>query len=870
MKQFCILALSFTLFMSQRVLAQEISVSGEVLDTVQFQDMAGATVRLLRDTAMVTTAAAGPGGIFHFRHIPAGDYTLSVSFQGYETFTGPLRRTRVRVYMRLKADSLGEVVIRDNRPVIMHGDTTSYEASQFHTRPNGMLDDLLKKLPGVDDMEGPLMAMGDTVKRILVNGKRFFGDNLQLALQNLPRDIIARIEVFDDKSDQAKFSGIDDGIRIRTINIVTKRSVKLGAVGLVGAGGGTDGNETLYNGKGSVTHFKGQSMTVLAANANNTNPVEGGSSRNITGGLNFSDNWSKKNQFSGSVQENNSAMRSTIDSYTQNLLPGDSSIYNTRHQQNSNNSSNQSANLNLELDPDSVDHFTIRGNGGLQASSGNAQSAATSNLDLTTPLNQTSNASGNKNHGGNASLSMVWGRRFHKQGRSLMLSLSGNTEAGTGTGTSQYAYTYFHPGRPDSAVSANQYYTGPNNSTGGSAGLSYNEPLNKHSSLYLSLTASANGSHNGRYTYQLDSLTHRYDQIDTLLTNLYTNTNSATGGGFIYQYGKKNLQVSAGLTLTENRLETLDGSNGIDLKQRYLSVAPQIGLWAFSKSGANIRVTYSGATIPAPLNALHPLANNSDPLHVTVGNPGLKQSFHQNLSASYNIFNRKTLSHFYVNMHLSYTTDPIGTRSLLDPLTGVDTTSFTNLGASYNYHANASYGWRLHQPASNIGFGANFSGAHNEGFLNGILNASDMYSFGASVQWNSNLPDHLDVNFWYGPELNINQYSAEPGRNTHYFTQQARLNWLWYKGNWQIGTDGNFTGNSGRPAGFNTNIMIWSASASRMFFKRQQGELKLEAHDLLNQSSSVNQIFSPTMIQNTQGRMLGRYYLLSFIYHLKG
>lgn len=871
MKKFCVLALSFTLILSQHALAQELSVSGEVLDTVQYQDMAGATVRLLRDTFLVASAVAGPGGEFRFRHITAGHYRLSVSFQGYEPWTQTLTASRARVYMRPKSDSLGEVVIRDNRPVVVHGDTTSYKADQFHTRPNGMLEDLLKKLPGVDNFGGALMALGDTVQRILVNGNRFFGNNLSAALENLPRDVIERIEVFDDKSDQAKFSGVDDGIRIRTINVITRRAVNLGALGQVAAGVGTDGNETLYTGSVSLNHFKGKSLTSVLGSTNNTSPILGGSTRMASGGLNFSDQWGKSNMLAANYHETNSASHTSVGSFTENLLPGDSSVYNTQQQQNRSNSNGQSVDVNLNTDLDSADHVTVSASGGINTSSGNTKSNTSSTRGLSVPLNQSITTGGNNDRNSQASVSALWGRRFHKPRRSLSVSASGNVYDGASTGTNQYTNTYVTAGG-DSVVSANQYFTGPGNGLSGGVSVVYDEPLGKHSVLNFIWGYTAGRSRNGRSTWQLDSLTHRYDQVDSLLTNLFTNTTRTNGGGLSYHYGNNRVQASLGANLSGIRNDNLDLSNGIDLKQRYLVFSPQASFYYIPKLGANFRFYYSGRTVPVPLNALQPLVNNSDPLHVTVGNPNLRQSFDHQVNLSYSSFNRKEFTHFFSTLHFSYTDNPVGNRSVLNPLTGADTTTYTNLKASYALQANVDYGWRLRRPASNAGIGLTFGDTHTTGYLNGILNASNNYNFGGSLQWTSNFPDHIDVNAAYLPSYNIARYSAEPGQNTHYFSQTIRVDGLWFpaKGNWQLGTTGVFTGYSGRPPGFNTQVLVWDASVSRLFFKRQQGELKLQAHDLLNQSATVSESFTPTTIQNTEGRMLGRYYLLSFIYHLKG
>lgn len=861
------------------------NLSGQLLDTAARQAMEGASVRLLQVNGTDTVAAAGTvargNGRFSIAHIPLGRYILSVTFQGYQDWSGTVILTnhspviRKVVYMRPAASELSGIVVRDTRPVRVHGDTTAYQADQFHTRPNGVLSDLIQKMPGIDvTRSGTVIAQGDTVKRILVNGKRFFSNNLQVALKYLPKDIIAQIEIFDDKSDQAKFTGVDDGVRIRTINIVLKRQIKSGTFGKISAGLGTAGDGSsglLYDNNASVNRFQGESMTSLIGNANNTSPVMGGQIRSLSGGLNFSDKLGKRTQVSGSYQENNTLTQTTTGSYTENLIPGDSSIYSTQHQTSRSTNNQQQVDLNIETDVDSANHLTVRGNGGYGTSSSNTQSVTSSTSGVTTPLNSSNNVTGSTNNSTNGSLYMLWGHRFAKKGRTLSLAATVNTTQGNGTGTNQYQNTYYKPGQPDSLSAVNQYYLSPNDNTQTSLTLSYTEPLSRHSSLLFDYEFTDNHARTGRSTYQWDSATHAFDQPDTLLTNLFSNVYQSEQGGVKYHYGDKRLQVTAGLGLQLGDNDSRNQSNGTDLTQRYTNLYPLATLNFTPAKGENLRLDYQGRTVQPPLTALEPLVNNSDPLNVVIGNPHLDQAFTHMINLSFNHFDPVTFHHLFAAVNASLTENMVVNHTAVDALTGVDTTTYVNLNGNYSLGGYLDYGFRLKHPSSNISFGATLSDQHSVGYINNVLNGTSNYTIGGMLKWTSNLEEHLDLNFTESPQYTIAVYSAEPSQNTRYLTDNLDMDGLYYtKSGWELGSDVHYTTYSGRPVGFNTTTFVWNLSLAHLFFKHSQGELKFTVHDVLDQAQGVSQSITPTMIQNTQGSMLGRYYLLSFTYNLKG
>ena len=237
-----------TLLISVALTAQNTAggtVKGTLKDTTTNQVLKEATVSILNstDSAVITYKLSNENAGFSIDGLPLGNYILMVSFQGYDSYYKPFDITAAKrlyetgiIYMNPAANNLGNVTVQAP-PITIKKDTVEFNASMFKTKPNAVAEDLLKKLPGVEvDKDGNVKAQGEQVSRILVNGKRFFGDDPKMATKNLPPDVIDKIQVFDDLSDQSKFTGFDDGNRVKTINITTKKNMQHGYFGKVVAG----------------------------------------------------------------------------------------------------------------------------------------------------------------------------------------------------------------------------------------------------------------------------------------------------------------------------------------------------------------------------------------------------------------------------------------------------------------------------------------------------------------------------------------------------------------------------------------------------------------------------------------------------------
>ncbi|HEX4375148.1 MAG TPA: carboxypeptidase regulatory-like domain-containing protein, partial [Puia sp.] len=368
-KSIFLLLVLLTVFTSISFAQTTGTVKGKIVDSVGKQNLSKATISVLHsaDNGSAALVEADREGQFFIKNLPRGDYRLSISFEGFEPITKRFSITTDSIgnnidlgilYMDRRNDTLKAFVI-ERPPMQIKKDTVEYNAENYAVKPNAVAEDLLKKMPGMQvDKSGTVTAQGETVQRVMVNGKRFFGDDPKLATRNLPPDIIDKIQVFDDLSDQSKFTGIDDGNRVKTINIITKKNAQHGYFGKVIASGGTDEN---YDESINFHRFDGNQQISVLAQANDINKqnftiqdVLGGSggrrgggggnaatnqlSPSVTtvwaGGANYRDNWGPNTEAYGSYFFNSQHVATYSQDTSLKQISSDSSNYGTGHNNN--------------------------------------------------------------------------------------------------------------------------------------------------------------------------------------------------------------------------------------------------------------------------------------------------------------------------------------------------------------------------------------------------------------------------------------------------------------------------------------------------------------------------------------------------------
>ncbi|HTI09913.1 MAG TPA: outer membrane beta-barrel family protein [Puia sp.] len=852
------------------------AISGKLLDSATKEGLKGATLVLRdgKDSTRWKYSLSKEGGVFRMTELTPGPHTLSVSFQGHEgrtlTFSVSPAGGLVAlgpIYLPLAPNTLDAVTVTATPGVRVKKDTLQFSPSMFHAKPNADLGEVIGKMPGMEvDRNGNVTAQGEKVQRVLVNGKRFFSNDPTMAIKNLPPDVIARIEVFDDWSDQSKFTGIDDGKRVKTLNIITKRNINRGEFGKVIASGGASQEKGLYDETVSLHHFNNNQMLSVIGQANNDN----GLTTTLSGGANYSDQWGKTTKAYGSYQVNHSKTTSGQKSSTENLIPGDSSLLSQSQQDGVNSSLSHNVNFNTESKFDPFNSLTARTSMSWQNGSSGSQSTTGTTKGVSIPVNNSNLLANNSNRNYTGNMDLLFGHRFGRKGRSISLGVTAALGSGSGNGIKQYYNQYHTAGLPDSDVTVNQYSHSPSQNKSLSTTLSYLEPLSKRSALEFNYNYSVNNAETGRYTFDYDSATHSYNKADSLLTNHFVNEFSSHRLGLTYRYNSQQVNFNTGIGVQQGNTSSRNLSKSTQLDQQYTNLYPTVNFTYNLPSSAHVTFSYNGRTSQPSLDALQPLTDNSDPLHVKIGNPDLKQQFTHSFRLLYNFFDKQSFRNLFVTINANILDNNIVNKTNTNVATGADTTTWVNLDGSYSLSANFNYGFRLKNPSSNLNFTTNIADNHTVGFVNDQLNASTNYSLSQTVKWTTNLREHFDVNFSATPTYNLALYSAEADQDNHYFSTQVTADATWFtKSGWMVGSDVAYTSYSGRAAGFNTSTMVWNGYLARLLFPTKRGELRLSVHDLLDQNASLNRTVTPTMIQDTESKVLTRYFMLSFTYHIR-
>lgn len=899
------------------------TVKGILIDSLNKQSLKDASIVVLAasDSSLEVFTLAKADGSFIINNAPFGEMLVEVKFQGYEPFSKKItfsaKNSNVdlgKIYLKQAANDLGNVTVTQS-PVKMNKDTVEFTASAFKTKPNAVAEDLLKKIPGIQvDKDGSIKAQGETVQRVLVDGKRFFGDDPKMATRNLPPDIIDKIQVFDAASDQSAFTGFDDGNRVKTINITTRKDKRKGYFGRASGGIGANSDDALYDNSVNISKFNGDQQITFTGQANNVNKQNfsvqdmlgslggggfggaggggrggggitmgggggggllgtgggGGIVQTLAAGLNYKDNWGKKTQFSGSYFYNDQTTTRDQNSLTENLITGstDSSIFSKQVQSSVTNNKNHRINFNIETNFDTSNTLIIRPNISFQNTHAETFQNTSSTRGKITSLNSSRVNTMRDNQGLSGSLEATFRHRFAKKGRtySIGLNSSYNTNDGSGSNWSQNQFNL--PSR-NYTDTLDQIYTTNRDGKNNSATLSYTEPIGKNKQLEFNYNISSNVNNSGRATQGYNKATNNYDIAVTNLSNIFENTFNANRLTLNYriQNAKYNFSVGSGLQVGD--LVSKNISTNVNLKQHFVNLFPSANFrYDFTKS-KNLRLFYNGRTSQPSAEQLQPVIDNSNPLLIRTGNPNLKQQFSHSFRFLFNSFDIFTQKIIFATISGSFIENDIQNSTTISG-GGVQTIKPVNLSGTYNVNGFFNYGFPIKKPKSNLNLMANVSRSQTQTLVNSISNFTRNTNLGGTISWTTNIKEGFDMNFSSNSNLTMARYTLQPQQNGDFFTQTVSTEATIYsKSGWVLSTDFDYIYNGGRSEGFNTSIPLWNASLSKQMLKNKAGELKFYVFDLLNQNISISRNVTSNFIQDLQTRVLKRYFMISFTYNLR-
>lgn len=915
-KSFCFLSLF--LFISGQAKSQ-VPVTGSITDKTG-EMMPGATVKVLKtDSSFVSGVSSDMEGKFTLALPPNTNYILVFSFLSYKDKFRNIQVTNQpldlgRVSLREDALTLGEVEIKTvQQRGEQKGDTTAFNADAFKTNPDATAEDLLKKLPGVTSDNSGVKVNGESVQKVLVDGKPFFGDDPNAALKNLPADIIDKVEVFDKMSDQAQFTGFNDGDQQKTINIVTKKGKNTGQFGKIYGGIGADEEGTLrYNGGAALNSFKDKRRISLLLLSNNINQQNfsisditgalgnsgqsggnrggggqggggGGASSLLTApqngntatqsaGLNYSDAWGKKINVSGSYFFNYTDNRS-VSNITRSYFTDDNLVY---KESNSNKRINQNHRFNLRFEYaiDSSNKLTIVPNLSFQNNDArSSMTGGTSHLDNII-LNNAQTNSKSLNLGYDFSNSILYQHKFEKEGRTISLNVGTTLSERSNDGSYYSLYS-------DTAetIRDQQYNTYSYNKKA-SINLSYTEPLSKFAQFQVNYNPSYTEGKSDKTTNDYDATTNTYTDFNSTLSNKYTNVYQTQRGGLGYKYRKNKLNLSFGADVQQS---TLNGDQtfprAFALDQTFQNVLPNAMLnYKFNKT-KNLRIFYRSSTNIPSISQLQNVIDISNPLQVKSGNDRLKQTFENNINIRFGGFNPVTSRNAMVFINANYTDNYISNATYIlkedsviqgYPVSaGSQLTKPVNVDGFYSVRAFGVYGFPLKSIKSNVNINGGVNYNHTPTLINDRLNYSNTYATTGGVFLGSNISQNLDFSIGYNGNYTIVKNTTQTSSDNSYFTHTATLKLNYIFKNFVVNTDVSNTLYNGLSKSFNQQYYLWNAYVGYKFLKNKSLEAKVSVFDILNQNRSISRTVTGAYTEDNYTSVLRRYGMVTLTYTLK-
>ncbi|MFY0626033.1 MAG: TonB-dependent receptor [Reichenbachiella sp.] len=907
MKKIIIIVL-IVCFSSGSLMSQNksVNIQGTLIDSENGSAIVGATVIMvnIKDSTRSKYDISNHQGNFKVQELEKAFYRLKVQSLGFRPYSQLIRiglvdlnlgvinlQTDAKVLKDISVE--GEVI-----PVEQRGDTTVFNAQAYKVNPDASSADLVSKMPGIVVDETGVTADGESVQQVLLDGKKYFGQDPLLSLNTIPAEIVDAVEVFDQQSEQSQFTGVDDGNSVRTMNVVTKEDKRNGRFGTIYAGYGT--NER-YKSGGSINSFnKNQRITIMGL-SNNINKQNfstedlagvsggqrgrsrrGGNNNFMTGeksgitntnsiGLNFTDDWGSKATFEGSYFYNSTENTKEQINNRETYFEEGNQFYTERINQTTNEynhriNSRITYNVNEKNRLVFTPSFSFQDNKGLDYTNG-ILSNDRNNITDTTENNYLSD-----NIAYNISNRISYLRKLEKVGRSISIDV--NTRI-----NSTDKENYFEDIKQDSIT---QYLTNENQLTIGGK-ITFNEPVGKSATLSAGYQINYSNRDAEKETYQYDAVSDDLIFDPTLsndFTSGYTTHRPSLSlinrgfGSLFYQFGVSYQHA------TLNNEQVLPTPTSA-FQNKFNSILPNAMLRSDFKNGGSIFLRYRASTNEPSVNQLQNVIDNSNPFFWSIGNPDLNQSYthrislrlrksntDKNTSVS-NYTDIRTTDDYMTNATYRIDTDTLLENGITIP-GGSQVSQPVNMDGYWRLNNSTTFSWLISKIKCNVNTVIGLSYTRQPGVTNGVINIANTYSGNMRVALVSNFSEKIDFNLYYNSNRNLVHNSIQTDNANNYTRQKvgAKLNFIFWKG-MVFRNDFYYEKYLGVNEVFDTDYVLWNISVAKKFLKNDSGELALSVFDLLNQNVSTSQSVNPGYIEETRTQVLQQFFMLTFTYQLR-
>ena len=925
MKKYVLLIVA--LMMTVVTFAQR-TVRGTVVEQDTQEAVIQATASLLSGEKVIANAVTNTEGAFSIK-APEGSYTLQVTYVGFKTYTKKIS-LKDKDYnagtIKLEPDAImlkGATVTARAQKVTLKADTFVYNANAFRTPEGSVAEELVRRLPGAEvGDDGTIKINGKQVKKILVDGKEFMTGDTKTAMKNLPTNIIDRIKAYDQQSDLARVSGIEDGEEETVLDFGIKAGMNKGIMANADLAAGT---KHRYAGRIFGGVMKDDMKVFLMTNANNTNdmgfPGGGGGGRfgggrqgltaNKMVGLNLNYEKTDKLKVDGSVRWNHSDGDTWSKSSTENFFSGTTSSFGNSISQRFSRSNQWNAQMRLEWQPDSMTNIMFRPNARYNSSDEESNSwnatftenpfdytadpfsnyAQLQNILKNYNIQDGISYSDSKNVGG----MLQFNRRLNNSGRNITVQLNGNWSEGTSQSMSNNYIYYFTP--IDTTVT-NRYNVTPQDNWSYSARITYSEPIMRQVYLQFSYRYNYSYTKSDRKTYSLTDVDYsdivpmyrNWDAYlgilrnpldsyeDTKLSRMSEYKNYNHTAEVMLRIVRPAYNLNVGFQVLPQKSHFIQDYQGIhaDTTRTVTNITPTLDFrWKKSATG-QLRFTYRGRTQQPSMSDLLDIVDDSNPLRITRGNPGLKPSFTQNFQLFYNDYFQKHQRAVMTFVNFSTTNNSVSNKTTYNSETGGTITRPENINGNWNGNLGFMFNTAVDSAAYfNVNTFTNLSYNHNVGFVS-VDKVSDSQK---SVTNTLGVGERLAASFrneWLEIELNgslnYNHSRSELQPNNNLDTWQFSYGGMvgitcpWGTSlttNLNMQSRRGFADNS-----MNTNELIWNAQLSQSFLRGNALTISLQLYDILHQQSTFSRTITAMSRNDTEYNAITSYAMLHVIYRL--
>ncbi|MEL6558818.1 MAG: TonB-dependent receptor [Bacteroidota bacterium] len=905
-----LLICSMLLLSIQIALAQNSGVAGTLTDENQ-SPLPRATVMLINasDSTMEKFTISDNEGKFAFNKLKAGEFLLQVSYVGYQNISRPISLEVGKILdignvsMQQENELLENVTIEADRiPMQIKEDTVEYNAGAFDTRPGATVEDLLKKLPGVEvENDGTIKAQGETINKVLVDGKEFFGDDPQIATKNLPADAMDKVQVFDQLSEMSQFTGVDDGTREKTINLTLKEDKKNG---LFGNAEGGYGENDRYNAKLNLNQFTKKQQLSVISSANNINQqnfslddyinLSGGLSNLISGGGGsisleldeglgsalgltnggIRNNWTVGANFNKDISDKTELSFNYFFNDLQNVLNksterqnfnGDNVFLSNSQSANESNYNLHRLNFRLKHEIDDKQDITIR-NSIKYTTNETISNRTSANFDAA-GNQQTSNeiADNSETDGLQLEGSIQYRKKFERKGRSLTARLSGEAASNDNLQLLNSISNILGAENPITTI-VNQEQIEDNNRKKWGTRLTYTEPVFNGKLLQGFVEHQQTNFILNKDFFDLEQDNSKV--LNETLSAAFDNQYRYSTGGFRLFLGSKKNRITLGIKAQQSIIRG-DASNVEDiLTRRFFDFLPSARWNLKLKQGSNLSVDYTTGIQAPSLEQLQPVVNNTNPLYIYNGNPNLDREYAHRLNLNYNLFDQFSLTSLFIRSGISYVENKITNQSVIDELFRQVVTP-VNVARDLGINNNISFSTPLRWMKAKINL--NLSSNYNRGllFVNNSENTVDRIINTADIKLENRRKKMIDTGVGLRLTKNTTRYLTESNLDQDFLQQSiyATLN-VYIKKKWSIGGEFSQENFSGDSFSNNQSFPLLQAYISRTFLKLDRAELKISAFDLLNRNQGIFRNSNFNFITDETVNVLNRYFMVSFRYKI--